>query len=171
MDLMDIAMARALGGSGGGGGSLPSAEWDATVTIGFEAQSTTATINGTSFTKCSDKAMTASQLDGATFAMGGSTITLSQSDLTDMSSLNVTGTMINVTGFGNVCFCCTEAGSVVSEPGTYLVTQMISYASMVTLSYTEHLSASTRAIAVGDMEMEDGTTDLPTGVVYLQYES
>ena len=149
---------------------LPTASWNATVAVSFAAQSTTAEIGGTSFTKASDTAFTAAQLDGAAFTMQGQSITISSSDLTDMSAMGVTGTLINVPGFGQVVFSCTEAGNVVSEPGFYLVTQMISYAPLVTMSYTAALTAATLAIGAGDMVMEDGVTDLPTGVVWLQYE-
>lgn len=125
---------------------------------------------GTEFTKVSDKAFTAEQLDGAVFAMGGGTITLDSSMLSDMSAVGVTGTLIDIPNFGPVVFSCTEAGAVVSEPGCYLATAAISYAPFVTVSYTETLTAETRAIATGMMEMEDGVTDLPSGVIYLQIE-
>lgn len=152
-------------------GSLPSASWTATVSTGFEAQNVTATVMGNSFTKTSDKTFTAEQLDGAVFAMGGGTIPLDSSMLSDMSAAGVTGTLITLPSpYGPVVFSCTEAGSVVPEPGCYLATAVISYAPLVTLSYTETLTAETRAIGVGTMEMEDGVTDLPSGVVYLQIE-
>lgn len=152
---------------------LPTASWTATVSAGFAAQSTTAEINGTSFTKVSDKAFTAEQLYGAVFSMQGSDVPITSAMLIDMSSMGVTGTMIDLTsvGFGPVVFSCTEAGNVVSEPGFYFATAMISYAPLVTISYTESLTAQTCAIGIGDMVMEDGVTDLPTGVVWLQYES
>lgn len=152
-------------------GSLPSASWTATVSTGFEAQDVTATVMGTEFTKTSDKVFTAEQLDGAVFAMGGGTIPLDSSMLSDMSAAGVTGTLITLPSpYGPVVFSCTEAGSVVPEPGCYLATAVISYAPLVTMSYTETLTAETRAIGVGTMEMEDGVTDLPSGVVYLQIE-
>lgn len=158
-------------GSGGGGGDLPSASWTATVSTGFEAQNVTATVMGNSFTKVSDKALTAEQLDGAVFAMGDGKIPLDSSRLSDMSAAGVTGTLITLPSpYGPVVFSCTEAGSVVSEPGFYLATAIISYAPLVTMSYTETLTAETRAIGVGTMEMEDGVTDLPSGVIYLQIE-
>ena len=158
-------------GSGGGGGDLPPVSWAATVSTGFEAQDVTATVMGNSFTKVSDKAFTAEQLDGAVFAMGGETISLDSSMLSDMSAAGVTGTLITLPSpYGPVVFSCTEAGSVVTEPGFYLATQLIAYAPQVTMSYTETLTAETRAIGVGTMEMEDGVTDLPSGVVYLQIE-
>lgn len=159
------------GGSGGGGGDLPTASWTSTVSTGFEAQDVTATVMGNSFTKVSDKAFTAEQLDGAVFAMGGGTIPLDSSMLSDMSAAGVTGTLITLPSpYGPIVFSCTEAGSVVSEPGFYLATAAVSYAPQVTMSYTETLTAETRAIGVGTMEMEDGVTDLPSGVVYLQIE-
>lgn len=161
----------AAGGGGGGGGALPSASWTATVSTGFEAQDVTATVMGNSFTKVSDKAFTYDQLDGAVFAMGGGTIPLDSSMLSDMSAAGVTGTLITLPSpYGPIMFSCTEAGSVVSEPGFYLATAAVSYAPQVTMSYTETLTAETRAIGVGTMEMEDGVTDLPSGVVYLQIE-
>lgn len=152
---------------------LPTASWTATVSAGFAAQSTTAEINGTSFTKVSDKAFTAEQLDGAVFSMRGSDVPITSAMLIDMSNMGVTGTMIDLTsvGFGPVVFSCTEAGNVVSEPGFYLASAMISYAPLVTISYSESLTAQTCAIGIGDMVMEDGVSDLPTGVVWLQYES
>ena len=152
---------------------LPTASWTATVSAGFAEQSVTATVNGTSFTKVSDKAFTAEQLNGATLVLGGSQATITSSMLSDMASLGVTGTLIDLTsvGFGPVVFSCTEAGNVVSEPGFYFATAYISYASAVTISYSESLTAQTLAIGAGSMEMEDGVTDLPTGVVWLQYES
>lgn len=149
---------------------LPMASWNATVSVAFEAQSTTVEIGGTSFTKVSDTAFTAEQLDGAVFAMRGGTFLLTSDNLTDMSAMGVTGTLINIPDFGQVVFSCTEAGNVVGEPGFYLVTQMVSYAPLVTMSYTAALTAATLAIGVGDMQMEDGVTDLPTGVVWLQYD-
>lgn len=149
---------------------LPMASWNATVSVAFEAQSTTVEIGGTSFTKVSDKAFTAEQLDGAVFAMQGSTIPLTSDNLTDMSAMGVTGTLINIPNFGQFAFSCTEAGNVVGEPGFYLVTQMVSYAPLVTMSYTAALTAAALAIGVGGMQMEDGVTDLPTGVVWLQYD-
>ena len=69
-----------------------------------------------------------------------------------------------------VAFSCTEAGTVVPEPGFYLASQMVEHAPQVTMSYKETLTAETRAIATGTMEMEDGVTALPSGVVYLQIE-
>lgn len=152
------------------GGSLPSASWTATVSTGFEAQDVTATVMGTEFTKTSDKVFTAEQLDGAVFAMGGDTITLDSSMLSDMSAVGVTGTLVNIPGFGPVIFSCTEAGAIVSEPGCYLANDALEYAPYVTMSYITTLTAETRAIGVGTMEMEDGVTDLPSGVVYLQIE-
>lgn len=160
------------GGSGGGsGGDLPSAEWQATVSTGFEAQSVTATVMGTEFTKVSDKAFTYDNLDGAVLAMGGDSITLDSSMLSDMSAAGVTGTLITLPSpYGPALFSCTEAGSVVSEPGFYFVTEAIYLASFITMSYTETLTAETRAISVGTIEMEDGVTDLPSGVIYFQVE-
>ena len=153
------------------GGGLPSASWTAIVSTGFEAQDVTATVMGTEFTKISDKAFTAEQLDGAVFAMGGGTIPLDSSMLSDMSAAGVTGTLITLPSpYGPAVFSCTEAGSVVSEPGFYLVTAVISYVPGITMSYTEILTAEARAISVGTAEMEDGVTDLPSGVVYLQIE-
>lgn len=168
--ILALLMAAQNGGSGGGGGDLPSAEWQATVSTGFEAQSVTATVMGTEFTKVSDKAFTAEQLDGAVFAMDGGTLPLDSSMLSDMSAAGVTGTLITIPSYGSILFSCTEAGAVVSEPGFYLATAAISYAPLVTLSYTETLTAETRAIGVGTMEMEDGVTALPSGVVYFQIE-
>lgn len=156
--------------AGKGEGSVSPVEWDTTVSIDFEVQETTATVNGVSFTKTSDKYMTHDQLVGAQFHMNGGSVTLSESDLTDLSQAGVTGTLINVEGFGNIGLVCTEAGDVVSEPGIYLVTQMIDYAPFVTMSYVEHLKSEARAVAVGDVQMEDGVTDLPDGVIYLQIE-
>lgn len=165
-----LLQALLFGGGSGGGGDLPSAEWQATVSTGFEAQSVTATVMGNEFTKVSDKAFTYDQLDGAVFAMGGGTIPLDSSMLSDMSAAGVTGTLITLPDFGSIVFSCTEAGAVVSEPGFYLATAAIAYAPLVTMSYTETLTAETRAIAAGTMEMEDGVTDLPSGVVYFQIE-
>ena len=159
------------GSGGGGGGDLPSVSWTATVSTGFEAQDVTATVMGNSFTKVSDKAFTYDQIDGAVFAMGGGSIPLDSSMLSDMSAAGVTGTLITLPSpYGPIVFSCTEAGSVVPEPGFYLATPAVSYAPQVTMSYTESLTAETRAIGVGTMEMEDGVTDLPSGVVYLQIE-
>ena len=115
--------------------------------------------------------LTYDQLDGAVFAMGGGTIPLDSSMLSDMSEAGVTGTLITLPSpYGPIVFSCTEAGSVVPEPGFYLATAAISYAPLVTLSYTETLTAETRAIAFGTMEMTDGVTALPSGVIYLQVE-
>lgn len=167
----EMYLAKIAENGGGGGGDLPSASWTATVSTGFEAQDVTATVMGNSFTKVSDKAFTAEQLDGAVFAMGAGTIPLDSSMLSDMSAAGVTGTLITLPSpYGPIVFSCTEAGSVVSEPGFYLATAAISYAPQVTMSYTETMTAETRAIGVGTMEMEDGVTDLPSGVVYLQIE-
>lgn len=170
----------------GGGGDLPSAEWQVTVSTGFEVQSVTATVMGNEFTKVSDKSFTYNQLDGAVFDMGDGPILLDTSMLSDMSASGVTGTLITLPEydlpdpesggsdhdiFGNVvAFSCTEAGTVVPEPGFYLVSQMVEHAPQVTMSYKETLTAETRAIATGTMKMEDGVTDLPSGVVYLQIE-
>lgn len=162
---------EAVGGGSGSGGTLPSVTWDTTVSTGFAAQETTATVNGTEFTKVSDKAFTHGQLDGAVFAMGDGTIPLDASMLSDMSAAGVTGTLITLPDpYGPVVFSCTEAGSVVTEPGFYLVSQMVVYAPQVTMSYKEILTAEARVIAVGTMEMADGITDLPSGVIYLQIE-
>lgn len=159
------------GGSGGGsGGDLPSASWTATVSTGFEAQSVTATVMGTEFTKVSDKAFTYDNLDGAVLTMGDDSITLDSSMLSDMSAAGVTGTLIALPNYGSALFSCTKAGAVVSEPGFYFVTEAVYLASFVTMSYTETITAETRAIAVGTMEMEDGVTDLPSGVIYFQVE-
>lgn len=147
-----------------------SVTWPATVSTGFENLGTTAELNGTSFTKASTMSFSPEQLDGATFTLGSDTITVTQSMLTDLSALGITGTLIDVPGFGPVVFSCTEAGSVVSEPGLYMATDAISYAPLVTMSYTAQLSATYRMIATGTMEMEDGVTDLPSGVIYLQVE-
>ena len=158
------------GGGSGGGGDLPSASWTATVSTGFEAQDVTATVMGNSFTKVSDKAFTYDQLDDAVLAANGDQIPLDASMLSDMSADGVTGTLITLPDFGPSMFSCTEAGSVVSEPGFYFVTELIDAAPFLTMSYTETITAETRAIGVGTMEMEDGVSALPSGVVYFQIE-
>lgn len=153
-----------------GGGDLPSASWTATVSTGFEAQDVTAEVNNVEFTKTSNTAFTHDQLVGAVFEMGGNTIVVTEEMLTDMSPLGITGTMINLPNFGNVVFSATATGGGVTEKGCYLATAAISYAPLVTMSYTETLTAETRAIAFGTMEMTDGVTALPSGVIYLQVE-
>lgn len=154
----------------GGGGDLPSAEWQVTVSTGFEVQSVTATVMGNEFTKVSDKAFTHDQLDGAVFDMGDGPITLDTSMLSDLPADGVTGTLITLPEYGPVAFSCTEVGPAVPEPGFYLASQMVVHIPQVTMSYKETLTAETRAIAAGTMEMEDGVTALPSGVVYLQIE-
>lgn len=149
---------------------LTTVSWNSTVSVGFAAQATTAEINGTSFTKVSDTAFTPEQLDGAALSMQGTTITLSSSDLTDLSAAGVTGTLVNVPTYGPVIVSCTEAGSVVSEPGFYFRTDGVYLAPYITMSYTAALTAFARAIGAGDIQMEDGVTDLPNGVVWLQLE-
>jgi len=67
-------------------------------------------------------------------------------------------------------FSCTEAGSVVSEPGCYLATQMMLYVDYVTMSYTETYEATAKAIAIGTAELTDNASSLPDGVIYLQIE-
>lgn len=158
------------GSGGGGGGDLPSAEWQVAVSTGFEVQDVTATVMGTSFTKVSDKALTYDQLDGAVLTAGDDSITLDASMLSDMSAAGVTGTLVTLPGFGSALFSCTEAGAVVSEPGFYFVPEAVELALFATMHYAETLTAETRAIGVGTMEMEDGVTALPSGVIYLQIE-
>lgn len=150
---------------------LPSSIFDITQTLDFSNLETTATVAGNSFTKISTTSLTAEQLDGAIFKMGDGEIPITSDMLSDMSELGVTGTLITLPSpYGPVVFSCTEAGSVVSEPGFYLVTQMMLYVESVTLSYQETCEAMVRAIATGTAELTDNVSSLPDGVIYLQIE-
>lgn len=150
---------------------LPSPIFDITQTLDFSNLETTATVDGNSFTKISTTSLTAEQLDGATFKMGEDGTPITSDMLSDMSALGVTGTLITLPSpFGPIVFSCTEAGSVVSEPGFYLVTQMLSYVDYVTLSYQETHEATVRAVATGTAELTDNASSLPDGVIYLQIE-
>lgn len=150
---------------------LPSSIFDVTQTLDFSNFETTATVAGNSFTKISTTSLTAEQLDGAIFKMGDSGVPITSDMLSDMSELGVTGTLITLPSpYGPVVFSCTEAGSVVSEPGFYLVTQMMSYVNSVTLSYQETYEATVKAVATGTAELTDNASSLPDGVIYLQIE-
>ena len=150
---------------------LPSSIFDVTQTLDFSDLETTATVAGNSFTKTSNVALTAEQLNGAVFKMGDDELPITSDMLSDMSALGVNGTLITLPSpYGPVVFSCTEAGSVVSEPGCYLVTQMLSYVDYVTLSYTETYEATVNAIAIGTAELTDNASSLPDGVIYLQIE-
>lgn len=150
---------------------LPSSIFDVTQTLDFSNLETTATVAGNSFTKVSTTALTAEQLNGATFKMGDGEIPITSDMLSDMSELGVTGTLITLPSpYGPVVFSCTEAGSVVSEPGFYLVTQMMLYVNSVTLSYQETYEATVKAVATGTAELTDNASSLPDGVIYLQIE-
>ena len=103
--------------------------------------------------------------------MGDGEIPITSDMLSDMSALGVTGTLITLPSpYGPVVFSCTEAGSVVSEPGFYLVTQMMLYVNSVTLSYQETYEATVKAVATGTAELTDNASSLPDGVIYLQIE-
>lgn len=150
---------------------LPSSTFDVTQTLDFSNLETTATVAGNSFTKTSNVALTAEQLNGATFKAGDSEMPINSDMLSDMTALGVTGTLITLPSpYGPAAFSCTEAGSVVSEPGCYLATQMLSYVDYVTLSYTETCEATVKAVATGTAELTDNASSLPDGVIYLQIE-
>lgn len=150
---------------------LPSSIFDITQTLDFSNLETTATVAGNSFTKISTTSLTAEQLNGAIFKMGENEMPITSDMLSDMSALGVTGTLITLPSpYGPVVFSCTEAGSVVSEPGFYLVTQMILYVNSVTLSYQETYEAMVKAVATGTAELTDNVSSLPDGVIYLQIE-
>ena len=150
--------------------SLPSSIFDVTQTLDFSNLETTATVAGNSFTKISTTSLTAEQLNGAIFRANGDEMAVTSDMLSDMSGVGVTGTSINIPDFGPIMFSCTEAGSVVSEPGCYLVTQMLPFVNSITLSYQGTCEAMVRAIAMGTAELTDNTSSLPDGVIYLQIE-
>lgn len=150
-----------------GGGK---ASWETTVTMGFAVGTDTATIGGTTYVKTSDKYFTDEQLVGAAFHMGGDSITITEEMLVDMSTYGVDATGINLPNFGMVVFCAHSADETIPSTGTYLVQAMSSYAPAVTISYTDTIEAKTLPIAYGTTEFEDGVTEMPDGVVYLQLE-
>lgn len=154
-------------GEWGAGGT---ASWETTVTMGFSVGTDTATIGGTTFVKTSDKYFTDEQLVGASFHMGVDSITITQEMLVDMSTYGVDATGINLPTFGMVIFCAHTADSTIPSVGTYLVQAMASYASAVTLSYTDTITAQMLPIGIGTGEYESGVTDMPSGVVYFQLE-
>lgn len=152
---------------------LPEASWTSTVTVNFSILGDIVELGEETFVRVSDLAFSAARLDGAVFAMEGTseTLTIDESMLTDMSSYGITGTLIDIPNIGPLIFSCTQIGGGVSYVGMYMHAEAApTYASLVTMSYTDSVSASTRAIGAGTIQMQDGETTLPTGVVYLQYE-
>lgn len=151
-----------------GGGK---ASWETTVEMGFAVGTDTATLAGTTFVKTSDKKFTWDQLNGAAFHMGGDSLVITEDMLVDLSAMGVNGTGINLQQLGGmVVFCAYEANEIIPSVGTYLVQAMSSYAPAVTISYTDAIEAKTLPIAYGTTEFEDGVTEMPDGVVYLQLE-
>lgn len=162
--LKDLAGKIAQGGGG-------KASWETTVEMGFAVGTDTATLAGTTFVKTSDKKFTWDQLNGAAFHMGGNSLTITEDMLVDLSSMGVNGTGINLQNFGGmVVFCAYETNEIIPSVGTYLVQAMSMYAPAVTISYTDTIEAKTLPIAYGTTEFEDGVTEMPDGVVYLQLE-
>lgn len=149
---------------------LPSSIFDGTQTLYFSNLETTATVAGNSFTKISTTSLTAEQLDGAIFKIGSNEIPITSDMLSDMSALGVTGTLINIPDTGPIMFSCTEAGSVVSEPGCYIINEALSVIDNVTMSYQGTYEATVKAIATGTAELTDNVSSLPDGVIYLQIE-
>lgn len=155
-------------GEWGAGGK---ASWETTVEMGFAVGTDTATLAGTTFVKTSDKKFTWDQLNGAAFHMGGDSLTITEDMLVDLSAMGVNGTGINLQNFGGmVVFCAYETNEIIPSVGTYLVQAMSMYAPAVTISYTDTIEAKTLPIAYGTTEFEDGVTEMPDGVVYLQLE-
>ena len=151
-----------------GGGK---ASWETTVEMGFAVGTDTATLAGTTFVKTSDKKFTRDQLNGAAFHMGGNSLVITEDMLVDLSDMGANGTGINLQQFGGmVVFCAYEANEIIPSVGTYLVQAMSMYAPAVTISYTDTIEAKTLPIAYGTTEFEDGVTEMPDGVVYLQLE-
>ena len=147
------------------------ASWETTVEMGFAVGTDTATLAGTTFVKTSDKKFTWDQLNGAAFHMGGDSLAITEDMLVDLSAMGVNGTGINLQNFsGMVVFCAYETNEIIPSVGTYLVQAMSMYAPAVTISYTDTIEAKTLPIAYGTTEFEDGVTEMPDGVVYLQLE-
>ena len=154
-------------------GSKQAVSWEAEVTFPFENLGVAGVVEYQVLTKCSNFAPSYEQLLGAELTLQGQSLTLSSENLLEREypdGVKLTKVFIEDFGTQFVMVSVVNTGKTSLERGIYTREDLETFIPFITAHCRVDLSAFGRAIGVGNAEMEAGVTDLPDGVIYLQYE-